>query len=91
MSSGAGLLSAGQSARSQLPRDRLGRWEQSLRDAILRTIVKKFGVRPLSWETVEAALREVNYEAKMAALPAILSRRRNRDRADAHPSPLSGS
>jgi hypothetical protein len=39
-----------------------------LKFAILEAIVEKFGDRPLDWETVEAALREVNYEAKMAAL-----------------------
>jgi hypothetical protein len=39
-----------------------------LKAAILRMIVEKFGDRPLNWETVEAALREVNYEAKMPAL-----------------------
>jgi hypothetical protein len=41
---------------------------EELREAILRTIVEKFGDRPLSWETVEEALKAVNYEAKMASL-----------------------
>lgn len=39
-----------------------------LKVAILRTIVREFAGRQLSWETVEEALREVNIEVKMAAL-----------------------
>jgi hypothetical protein len=31
-------------------------------------IARKFGDRPLSWETLEEALREVNIEIKLAAL-----------------------
>jgi hypothetical protein len=41
---------------------------EELKFAILEAIVEKFGDRPLSWETVEEALREVNFEVKMAAL-----------------------
>jgi hypothetical protein len=44
---------------------------EELKDAILQAIVDKFGDRPLSWETVEEALREVNIEAKMAHLRGV--------------------
>jgi hypothetical protein len=43
---------------------------EELKFAILEAIVEKFGDRPLSWETVEEALREVNIEVKMMALRA---------------------
>jgi hypothetical protein len=39
-----------------------------LTTAILVMIARKFGDRPLSWETLEEALREVNIEIKLAAL-----------------------
>lgn len=42
-----------------------------LKTAILRMIVEKFGDRPLSWETVQEALREVNIEIKHATLRQI--------------------
>ena len=43
---------------------------EELKFAILEAIVEKFGDRPLSWETVEEALQEVNIEVKMMALRA---------------------
>jgi hypothetical protein len=36
-----------------------------LRDAILRTIVEKFGDRPLSWKTAEQALADASFEVKI--------------------------
>ena len=39
-----------------------------LKAAILRMIVREFGDRPMTWETVEEALREVNVEVKLAHL-----------------------
>jgi hypothetical protein len=41
---------------------------EELKDAILATIVEKFGDRALSWETVEHALSLVNFEVKQAAM-----------------------
>jgi hypothetical protein len=42
--------------------------EDELKDAILAMIVEKFGDRTLEWETVERALKIVNFEVKQAAL-----------------------
>jgi hypothetical protein len=42
--------------------------EDELKDAILAMIVEKFGDRTLDWETVERALKIVNFEVKQAAL-----------------------
>lgn len=39
-----------------------------LKDAILHTIVERFGDRKLTWETVEMALSLVNFEVKQAAM-----------------------
>jgi hypothetical protein len=41
---------------------------EELKFAIIEAIVEKFGNRPLTWEVVEEALREVNIEVKMMAL-----------------------
>ena len=37
---------------------------EELKDAILAMMVERFGDRPLTWETVEAALKIVNFEIK---------------------------
>jgi hypothetical protein len=42
--------------------------EDELADAVLRMMVDKFGDRQLDWETVERALKLVNFEVKQAAV-----------------------
>jgi hypothetical protein len=42
--------------------------EDELKDAILAMMVERFGDRPLDWETVERALKIVNFEIKQLAV-----------------------
>jgi hypothetical protein len=57
-----------------------------LKFAIIEAIVEKFDGRPLDWKTVEAALKAVNYEAKMAARELGLCCDRHPRRGPAGPS-----
>lgn len=41
---------------------------EELKDAILEMMVERFGNRVITWETVELALKLVNFEVKQATL-----------------------
>jgi hypothetical protein len=42
--------------------------EDELADAVLHMIIDRFGDRQLDWETVERALKVVNFKVKQAAM-----------------------